>query len=141
MSGGFFMKFEQFKDALSDFFFNGFKNAYEAHETIFSIEFDTKSARKQELISCSLAFLSEAYANFQSINLLIKIEDQERSEFEACYRQFITFNDELINNIKTDHSHQWTDIEFLEFTRKFIEVKNLLQLDRTDYLIEKIDGL
>lgn len=135
------MEFQQFKNVLSNLYFDGFRSAYNAHETLFSIEFDTTDSRRQELISCSLAFLSEAYTTFQNIRILTITEDEDRSEFEDCYNQFSTFNNEMLNNVKTDHSHQWTDIEFLEFTRKFIEVKNLLQLDRTDYLIEKIDGL
>lgn len=139
--GGYIMEFQQFKNVLSNLYFDGFRSAYNAHETLFSIEFDTTDSRRQELISCSLAFLSEAYTTFQNIRILTITEDEDRSEFEDCYNQFSTFNNEMLNNVKTDHSHQWTDIEFREFANAFKVVKDLLNIEHADHWLNKVEGL
>lgn len=134
------MEFQKFKETSSNLYLQGFINAYKAYETIFSIDFDEKEPRKQELISCSLAFLTQAYTDFQNIRILTLLENEERDEFECCYNKFITFKKEMMNNVKTNHSHQWTDIEFLEFAKAFKDVNNLLNIEQADYWLEKLEG-
>ena len=135
------MELQQFKKVISNLYFSGFKNAYKAHETIFSIDFDETESRNQELISCSLAFLTQAYTNFQNIRILTLLEDEDSDEFEHCYNEFITFNNEMMNNVKTNHSHQWTDIEFREVANAFKVVKDLLNIEHADHWLNKVEGL
>ena len=85
--------------------------------------------------------MTQAYTNFQNIRILTLLEDEDSDEFEHCYNEFITFNNEMMNNVKTNHSHQWTDIEFREFANAFKVVKDLLNIEHADHWLNKVEGL
>lgn len=79
--------------------------AIKSHETLFKDECD---------ISVSLAYLNAAISRFSSAEALYyaQFENLQRGEAEDLFHQFSVYANEFLNNVETDHSHQWTDIEF-----------------------------
>lgn len=65
-------------------------------------------------MSEAMSYISTAEAiYFENKNLV------ESLYFDELFFKFHVFKKEIINNIVTDHSHQWTNIEFLAFKEAF----------------------
>lgn len=64
----------------------------------------------------------------------------EHDEFEAFFNGFNVYKQELLRNIKTGHSHQWTDIEFRLFIEKAIPLTQLLNMDMSDKLSDHLSN-
>ena len=58
--------------------------------------------------------------------------DDKRESIDKFIYQSDTFIDEITNNIATDHSHQWTDIEYL----KLAEIYDYSVLSDTTFFSE-----
>lgn len=84
---------------------SSFYDAREAHNCIF----DEKCS-----VEIALAYLNKAIAEHCCCDSLYyaQYEQLGRGEYEEYSHQFDVFARELLNNVKTNHSHQWTDIEF-----------------------------
>ena len=83
----------------------------QGHEILFK---DSHN-KQNELIASTyinkaLSLISTAKAIYIS-----NIEELEKPEIEDIFNSFDTFESEFLTNLSTDHSHQWTDIEFLKF--------------------------
>lgn len=87
--------------------------ATKAHKSIFSED------PKKELVS--VLHLNTAIAKMGAAEALYhaRIEELERIDIEKVFAKFDTFAREMTNNIATQHSHQWTDIEFRAFKEEF----------------------
>lgn len=59
-------------------------------------------------------YLNIAVSKFSSAEAMYYscIDTLERGEAEEIFRLFDVFANEFFTNIRTKHSHQWTDIEF-----------------------------
>ncbi len=59
-------------------------------------------------------YLDIAASKFSSAESMYysRFDILEREEAEEIFRLFDVFMNEFLTNIRTDHSHQWTDIEF-----------------------------
>lgn len=81
-----------------------------AHELIF-----------KDKESVAIAYLNSAIANFSALKALYyaKYDLFARPEFDKVFIKFDVFRREMLNNIRTNHSHQWTDIEFRNFKDAF----------------------
>ncbi len=86
--------------------------AQKAHDFIFDNSVD-------DLIAVS--YLNAAISKFSSAEAFYysQLEFLERQEAEDIFRLFDTFANELLNNVRTKHSHQWTDIEFEKLKETF----------------------
>ncbi len=84
---------------------SSFYDARTAHDCIF----DEKSS-----IEIAIAYLNKAIAEHCLCESLYysRYDQLERSEYEDYSAQFESFAEELLTNVRTSHSHQWTDIEF-----------------------------
>ena len=82
-----------------------FRDAHYAHDCIFD---DNCS------VEVALAYLNKAIAEHCSCDSLYyaQYECLARGEYEDYSHQFDVFANELLNNVRTNHSHQWTSIEF-----------------------------
>lgn len=82
-----------------------FYDACTAHDCIFD---------ESSTVEIALAYLNKAIAEHCFCeSLYYSRHDQlERGEYEDYSVQFESFAEELLSNVKTSHSHQWTDIEF-----------------------------
>lgn len=118
-----FENFEQKKQTLSDLLIDGFKNANYSHKLLFKSELDDENELdKQNDLMCALAYLSQAYTCFTNAYTFIALNDEllgGRQEFENLLRQFTVFNTEFLDNVRTNHSHQWSDIEFRQLVDYF----------------------
>lgn len=79
--------------------------AQHAHDFIFDENVDNAVALSYLNVSASKFAAAESlyYARYKIL---------QRGEAEELFRLFDVFMSELLTNVRTDHSHQWTDIEF-----------------------------
>ena len=79
--------------------------AIKSHDTLFKEECD---------ISISLTYLNASISRFSSAEALYyaQYDILQREEAEELFYQFKVYANEFLTNVETDHSHQWTDIEF-----------------------------
>ena len=79
--------------------------AIKSHDILF---------KKECEISIPLAYLNAAISRFSSAEALYYAQFKilQRGEAEDLFYQFGVYTDEFLQNVETDHSHQWTDIEF-----------------------------
>lgn len=87
-------------------------DAKEAHSLIFKEEL-----RKQ---IGALAYLNKAVAGIMAAKSLYfsNFDILAHNDIEDVFNAFDTFSNEILSNFSTDHSHQWTDIEFSNFVKE-----------------------
>lgn len=86
-----------------------------AHSILFK-EFDDS---RNEIIAAlyinkAISIMSAAKAVY-----ICNIEKIENQEVEEIFNRFDVFESELLTNIATNHSHQWSDIEFNRYKDAF----------------------
>lgn len=104
--------------------FDGFNAARHCHNLIFSDE------KKSEKINVALAYLNQAntfITNAKTIYRLIS-EEREKPDLDDFFHQFEVFNKEVLTNVRTNHSHQWSGIEFNRLKERYEDIKGLLNL-------------
>ena len=86
--------------------------AKRAHDFIFEESSDVMIA-----VSC----LNVAVSKFSAAEALYysQLDVLERHEVEELFHLFDVFANELLNNAHTDHSHQWTSIEYEKLREVF----------------------
>lgn len=91
------------------------------HELIFD---DNKNTYK---VNSAIAHLNQAHNYIHIANSLYlqHSEPGECSEFETTIHKFDVFNNEFLSSYSTNHSLQWTDIEFSNFEE---ECNNFLEI-------------
>ena len=83
-----------------------FLDAKRAHDAVFEAhKKDLAGVAYLQLASSQMAVAEAIYHSHYDI--------LARQEAEDIFNQFGTFADELITDFATEHSHQWTDIEYL----------------------------
>lgn len=137
-----FENFEQKKQTLSDLLIDGFNNAIYSHKLLFKSELDDeKEFDKQNDLMCALTYLNQAHTCFTNAYTFIALNDEllgGRQEFEKLLNQFTIFNTEFLTNVRTNHSHQWSDIEFRHLVDSFEASSVLLNgQERIQYLINE----
>lgn len=123
------------KKYLGQLVLDGFQDATYCHRTLF----DTISSDESDFSLC-LTFLNRAHTYLVSAELLYMENIDlfgERNEFELLFHQFNIFNKEVLDNIRTNHSHQWSDIEFRAFVDAFKVAADLLSIDKDRFWAEK----
>lgn len=86
--------------------------AQHSHDYIFDDSVDNSVAVSYLNIAASKFTAAEALY-YSQLNIL------QRGEAEEIFRLFDVYMRELLNNHRTDHSHQWTDIEFNRLKESF----------------------
>lgn len=84
---------------------SSFYDAHSAHACIFD---------ENCPVEIALAYLNKAIAEHCCCDSLYyaQYDQLARGEYEEFSHQFNIFSEELLTNARTNHSHQWTDIEF-----------------------------
>lgn len=82
-----------------------------AHDLIFD----------EKKFTAALAYLNSSIAKFSAAEALCYAQYDELncSDIDAVFHQFQVFSNEMLRNIRTDHSHQWTDIEYQRLVELF----------------------
>lgn len=85
--------------------FSAMLYAQHSHEYVF---------KKSSDPSIAIAYLNMAASKFATAEAIYysRIEDLQSREAEELFHLFNVYSKELLENFATDHSHQWTDIEF-----------------------------
>jgi len=76
-----------------------------ANEVIFK-DFENKETRCLVYLYRAINYISDAKMLYLMNQVLW------RDDIDSFFSQFNVFIDEITRNIATNHSHQWTDIEF-----------------------------
>ncbi len=92
-------------ETFKQFVASAMQYAIKSHDNLFKENYD---------ISISLAYLNASISRFSSAEALYyaQYDILQRKEAEKLFHQFKVYANEFLNNVETDHSHQWTDIEF-----------------------------
>ncbi|MCI1985288.1 MAG: hypothetical protein LKJ69_01680 [Lactobacillus sp.] len=83
-----------------------------------------------------------AYSDFRALWIYAKVKpDFDRGDLDDLMDKAAVFQHELSKNVATNHSHQWTDIEYGSLVKTGSRVAGLLREDKlftdqevTDYL-------
>lgn len=122
---------------LNKLILKGFISAMHSHKELFKSVFRDDDVQK---LSIALAHLNEAQTYFTAAETLL-VNNVElfgtRSEFDEFFHRFSVYNNEVLTNARTDHSHQWSDIEFRNFVKSFQTVAELLHIDEDGYWVNQ----
>lgn len=132
-------KFETKKTIFSELVRQGFIFADKSHKTLFQTEIDDDLIKKSSDLTCALAYLTEAHSLYCDAEVFLKdnIETlDDRPEFTSLIHRFKVYNREVLNNVRTNHSHQWSDIEFRAFADSFLDAGILLNIDDVHSLVD-----
>lgn len=127
--------FVNHKRILGHLVYDGFVAAYHSHEMLFK-----DYTEREKFIPITLGYLTEAHSYFVNAKTLYESKPEIYGEYEeisSVLHQFFVFNDELMTNIRTNHSHQWSDIEFRALANAFKDVSGLLSIDMDNYWSDK----
>ena len=130
-------EFKHKKEYLSKLILDGFISAMYSHKTLFKT---LHSENDTHGLAIALAYLTEAHNYYVNAETLLadNVELFDiRSEFENLFHRFSVYNKELLTNARTDHSHQWSDIEFRNFVESFKSVAELLNIDEDKFWTNK----
>ena len=86
--------------------------ALETSRTCNNILFKNSIDKTNELIAST--YLNKAISLISSVKSVYysNIAELENSQVEGILFQFNIYSSEFLKNLSTDHSHQWTSIEF-----------------------------
>lgn len=100
---------------------NSYYSSRDGHDILFEDQYSNSNQNKAAaLINKSVSLMSSAKAIYYS-----NYEDLNHIKIETIFNKFDIFESEFFTNYSTDHSHQWSDIEFREFKKvvtSFIDV-------------------
>lgn len=123
---------EKFKEISRGFVIDIIYSARNSHEKAFE-----GSRERNDLIAGII--LNNGISAFNSLKILYyQNPDVENVDFEDFFTGFSVYKEELLTNIRTGHSHQWTDIEYRAFINKAIPLAQLLDMNITDTLREML---
>lgn len=91
---------------------HGMIYAQRAHDYIFDDE-------TEDIIA--LQYLNVAASKFSAAEALYysRYEELQHDEAEELFHLFDVFMSEVLTNVRTKHSHQWSDIEFIRLKECF----------------------
>lgn len=83
-----------------------------AHDLVFADKID---------IPVALAYLNKAISFMSSAESFYYSQHDElcHDDIEQVFHQFDVFSSEVLTNFETNHSHQWSDIEYNSFKELF----------------------
>lgn len=87
-------------------------SAQKAHDCVFKSNISVFVATSY--LNKSISYMTSAESLYYS-----RYDILECHEFEEISHQFDVFSSEFLENVETDHSHQWTDIEFNRLKEAF----------------------
>lgn len=97
------------------------KNAMRYAEKSHDVLFNNEGAYK---IPCVIGYLNAANSNILTARSIYELifNEGRSSDLENFFHQFETYHDEVMSNIETNHSHQWSDIEYLSLKKSFEKI-------------------
>jgi hypothetical protein len=109
------------------------ENAVDTFELIEKLKIMVKTAmfaaiKSHDLIfdenkndSIAVAYLNKTISHISAAEALYyaKYDDLAHNDVEEIFHLFDVYTDELLSNYETNHSHQWTDIEFTRLKEAF----------------------
>jgi len=102
-----------------DCFVRLFKDASYVSAKAHELLFENLDNKHNETISA--IYLNKAISLMSTAKsvYISNIEILESPEIDDIFVKFEEFESEFLENIETDHSHQWTDIHFNRFKEAF----------------------
>ncbi|AGN89358.1 hypothetical protein ABNC92_20850 [Paenibacillus larvae] len=99
-----------------------YDNAKHAHNEVFS-------DREDKHVIIGHLSIASSYINSAKSIYACNLDRLGRPEFDDFFHCFNTFIKEAMNCIRTDHSHQWTSIEYERMKEEFKGVALLLGIE------------
>lgn len=116
----------QFKPVLGLLLQQAMNNARKANDAAFA----SQDENKRYSYEAAVGYASLSYADFRSLWTITKTNaDLDRLEFDNLMQQAKTFCTEYLDNLNTNHSQQWTDIEYIQLAKKAYDVQLLLDVE------------
>ncbi|CAI3504957.1 hypothetical protein CIRMBP1315_02078 [Enterococcus cecorum] len=134
-------KFEEKLNILRTLFNDALDYAELSHSSLFEADFLTNEKLAFSKLIAATTYLAEANSLFTQAKVFLSDnidELGEPEEFLDTIFRFNVYNNEVLDNIRTNHSHQYSDIEFRNFLNSFRYSGQLLRIDDID---NKIDTL
>lgn len=98
-----------------------YDNAEYAHEEILKDDPDNT-------VIVGHLSIASSYAGSAKSIYVCNQDELDRYEFDSYFNKFDIFVKEVMTNIRTDHNHQWSDIEFRELKSHYREVAGLFNI-------------
>lgn len=128
------LSMEKFKEIAKGFVIDIITSVKNSHEKAFG-----DNRERDDLIAGII--LNNAVSANNSLKILYyQNPNFEHYEFDKFFDSFDTYKHELLSNIRTDHSHQWTDIQFRSFIENAIPLTELLDMGISDNLSKHISN-
>lgn len=99
-------------------------DGYYSAETVHSVLFSDNKIINNSVVIGYLA-IANSYINAAK-SVYICNEELSRQEFDEFFNEFRAFSNEVMENIRTNHSHQWSDIHFQRFKDSYEPVASFL---------------
>lgn len=112
-----------FKENIVPMLHRAMASAKYAHDAAFGDDRAMDDLLAGILLNDATIQINTAYAYY------LQNPDFQRNEFEDFFNKYNIFRGEILTNIRTKHSHQWTDIEYLEFARHAQHLADLLGMN------------
>ena len=127
------MELDYFKSVIKPLIYDGLSSAKNSHDIAFG---DNREI--DDLLAG--VFLNDATSHINSAKIFyIQNPDFGHYEFDDFFNKYDTYRGEILNNIRTKHSHQWTDIEYLSFLEAAKPLADLIDLKITHFYKEDLD--
>lgn len=111
------MNIEKTKEILSFYTKKASYSTMKFHELIFDDEVNFSKNINVKKLNSALLHLNQGltYINLANLHYLQYCETGECTEFEDTVYKFNVLNNEFLTSYSTNHSLQWTDIEYNAF--------------------------
>lgn len=124
------MEIAKFKDISRKLLLDAIISARNSHKKAFG------DNREHDDLTAGI-WLNDATSSVNTLKSIYHQDpDNERNEFDEFFHSFSVYKSELLRNISSGHSHQWTDIEYNKMIKSAKPLADLIDLD-IDRFIER----
>ncbi|MEI8200742.1 MAG: hypothetical protein WCG21_11830 [Eubacteriales bacterium] len=127
-------KFLQLQDALKGLFISAMLSTKFCYESLFEEGGD----EHPEII---LPLLNDATSSVNTMRAIYITfyDDIAHQEFDEFFQHFDVFKDEVLTNFRTNHSHQWSSIEYTRMIEWAMDLAGLLAIKDPEFLKAKVE--
>jgi hypothetical protein len=124
----------QLQEALKSLFISAMISSKHCQEALFS-----KDGHK--LPDVTLALLNDSVSSVNTMHAIYItfFDELQHQEFDEFFVLFDTYKCEILNNFRTNHSHQWSSIQYVKMFDWARELGSLLGVTDSEYLKAKCD--
>ena len=127
------MELEDFKSVIKPLIYECLSSAKDSHDIAFG------DNREIDDLLAGI-FLNDATSHINSAKIFYyQNPDFGHQEFDEFFNRYDIYRGEILDNIRTKHSHQWTDIEYRSFLEAAKPLADLIDLKIDHFYKEDLD--